>query len=310
MSAANGQETIANRLVEILRRLNAGDVLNPHELVTDFKVSFRTIQRDLNTRFSFLPLKKEKGLYSLDFRQSGMVAPKELGAIISKAGIASLPPTLLEDFICDLKGESDRATFHFRTQVEEHLESDDLKHLMQLRNAVKKKCIVSFQYFKTVDDRHIRSFVKPYALISQDGIWYLAAVEAKQLKAFSVAKIDRLLVSEDHFECAPEILQILSTEDSIWLNVTKKKVLLLVSKSAAIYFKRQKLLSQQKLVYENADGSIVVSTLMAHPEQLFPLVRQWLPHLRILEPKELQIDLNLQLQAYLQDFEKFSLEIS
>jgi predicted DNA-binding transcriptional regulator YafY len=52
-------DTIATRLSLILTKLNNGEKLDVDELVKEFNVTKRTIQRDLNERLSTIPLKKD-----------------------------------------------------------------------------------------------------------------------------------------------------------------------------------------------------------------------------------------------------------
>ena len=59
-------DKLAIRLAQILKKLNEGEKFTISELVAEFSVSKRTIQLDLNQRLSFLPLKREKGLYFLE----------------------------------------------------------------------------------------------------------------------------------------------------------------------------------------------------------------------------------------------------
>ena len=58
-------ETIVYRLAQILIKLNQGERVEPKELAEEFGVNLRTIQRDLNQRFAYLPLIKEEGRYRL-----------------------------------------------------------------------------------------------------------------------------------------------------------------------------------------------------------------------------------------------------
>jgi len=53
-------EKISQRLASILIQLNTGESISVENLAQEFNVSIRTIQRDLNERFNFLPLEKNK----------------------------------------------------------------------------------------------------------------------------------------------------------------------------------------------------------------------------------------------------------
>ena len=55
MTTAN-HDTLVRRLALILVKLNQGEKLEPRQLAIDFNVNLRTIQRDINERFSYLPL--------------------------------------------------------------------------------------------------------------------------------------------------------------------------------------------------------------------------------------------------------------
>ena len=51
MRAAN-HDTLVRRLALILVKLNQGEKLDPRQLAEEFNVNLRTIQRDINERFS------------------------------------------------------------------------------------------------------------------------------------------------------------------------------------------------------------------------------------------------------------------
>ena len=53
MSTAN-HDTLVYRLAQILVKLNQGEKLDPQGLADEFGVNLRTVQRDLNERFSLL----------------------------------------------------------------------------------------------------------------------------------------------------------------------------------------------------------------------------------------------------------------
>ncbi len=142
---------------------------------------------------------------------------------------------------------------------------------------------------------------QPYGLVLQDGIWYLAATNAGKLKAYALGKMDRLLVSPDTFTPDAGIAKKLQEEDSIWLNLQKSEVVLKVAPPAADYFLRQKLIGGQKIEKQLEGGSLIVSGTIAHPNQILPIVRQWIPCIRIINPDGMQAELDEQLRAYLGD---------
>ena len=63
------------------------------------------------------------------------------------------------------------------------------------------------------------------------------------------------------------------------------EVLLRVAPEVAHYFARRALLPQQQQ-RADADGSLLVTTHINHLNQLLPVVRYWLPNVRIVKPVE------------------------
>ena len=53
----------------------------------------------------------------------------------------------------------------------------------------------------------------------------------------------------------------------------------------AHYFQRRELLPAQT-TQQDADGTLLITARIHHPTQLLPVVRYWMPHLRIIQPRE------------------------
>jgi len=62
----------------------------------------RTIQRDLNVRFAYLPLQKSNGRYHLDIAFLGKLNSKDIDRFASLAGVRGLFPSLSDDFLRDI----------------------------------------------------------------------------------------------------------------------------------------------------------------------------------------------------------------
>lgn len=76
-----------------------------------------------------------------------------------------------------------------------------------------------------------------------------------------------------------------SRQQDVWLNTTPTDVILSVAPKIAHYFTRRDLLPQQRNDPQ-ADGSLTVHARVNHILQVLLLVRWWLPHVRIVEPKD------------------------
>ena len=101
MSSAN-HDTLVYRLAQILIKLNQGERLDPLSLADEFGVNPRTIQRDLNERFAYLPLEKVNGRYRLDPVFLGKLSTRDIERFAGLAGVRGLFPSLGDDFLRDI----------------------------------------------------------------------------------------------------------------------------------------------------------------------------------------------------------------
>jgi predicted DNA-binding transcriptional regulator YafY len=129
--------------------------------------------------------------------------------------------------------------------------------------------------------------VDPHKLVNLKGVWYLAARHDGRLKTFSFSKLDLPLVTDAVFEPDAKLLEQLQTDDGIWTSDKPIEVVLTVDVQAAPYFRRRKLIANQVIDKELADGGLIVSAKVGHANQVLPIVRYWIPHLRIVAPKDL-----------------------
>lgn len=66
----------------------------------------------------------------------------------------------------------------------------------------------------------------------------------------------------------------------------------------AIHFKHCNLLPFQRIIKEFDNGDLLLNTHIDSPEEIFPLVQYWIPHLKILSPQNWQTDLKERVAAW------------
>lgn len=297
MAHDQGHDRLAWRLTQILIRLNMGEELDPEQLSGEYGVNRRTIQRDLNERFAFLPLEREYGRYRIEPAYLGRLQWRDLERFAQLAGIHGLFPALDSRFIRELFDARLEETLSIHGGSHEVLDVQARQIFRSLQQAINARRRVRFDYHKDEGRKSVN--VAPYRLMHQDGIWYLAAADGEQPKAYALSKISGLDALEEGFVPDERLNAILDQEDSIWLNTRKTEVVLTVAAPVAHYFKRRKLIAQQTLVKELEGGGLIVSGVFAHPNQILPVVRQWIPHVRIVSPEAWQEELEDGLERYL-----------
>ena len=295
----DSHDTLARRLVLILSKLNQGETLSPQRLAGEFNVNLRTIQRDLNQRFDFLELERDdNGHYHLPLARLGQLGLEDIKNFASLAGVHGLFPALNTDFLKDILANRLRTALLVKGPQYEALAPEQRADFDRLEQAILQRNPITFDYHKP-EGRKTYTDAHPYKLVNHDGIWYLAAKDGDRLKSFTFVKMDRLQVAASRYTPDPVAEHTLAAEDDIWLNAQKQEVILKIAKDAASYFERRKLVSSQQIVRKLEDGSLIVSTKIAHPNQILPTVRQWIPHIRIISPEGLQVEMERELKNYL-----------
>lgn len=299
---ANNHDTLVYRLAQILIKLNQGEKLDPMSLADEFGVNLRTIQRDLNERFAYLPLQKTDGRYHLDPVFLGKLSSRDIQRFAGLAGVRGLFPSLSDDFLRDIFDNRLQEAWLVKGHHYENLTGKE-QQFKDLERAIAGRLQVAFDYRKAEGLKHYRA-LSPYKLVNHKGIWYLAALDSQKLKAFSFSKISNIVVLETAFPWSPEVDRRLAEEDGIWLSDNPQNVVLNIGPEVAAYFKRRKLIANQVIEQELADGSLVVSTSVGHPNQVLPIIRYWIPHIRVVRPPSLKDALERSIADYLQNIQR------
>ena len=276
---------LALRLSKILALLHQGDDIDKHWLAEKYKVSVRTIERDLADRLHGIVEQTAQGRWQLVPQQRSTIPARHLHDYTRLAGTTHLfPDRSLPYLLEQLQTPEPRRAMHVQPTAHEDLRAQG-PAFAQLQAAIEKHHECRFTYKGKPRQAH------PYRLIHKTGVWYLAAEEAGRLKNFSVGLIEALLVDEaSRFTPIRAHQDYINTKDDVWFTEGTTEVLLRVAPEAAHYFARRQLLPQQQQ-REDSDGSLLVTTHINHVHQLLPVVRYWLPNVRIVKPLEWHAEL-------------------
>lgn len=273
-------EKLARRLSQILARLHQGDIIDKHHLAETFNVDVRTIERDLGQRLKGIVERNSEGRWQLTKTARSTIPARHLHGYARLSGTELLfPDSSLTYLLAQLETPEGQRPTLVQPTPHEDLRAQS-QHFALLQDAVKQHLECSFTYKEK--PRH----AQPYRMIHRNGVWYLAAEEGGQLKNFSIGLIEGLQVDENRrFSPKSAHLAYIEAKDDVWFTEDATEVLLRVSPAIAHYFNRRALLPQQTL-RADSDGSLLVTARINHINQLLPVVRYWLPNLRILQPLE------------------------
>lgn len=286
-------EKLAQRLSHILARLHQGDTLDKRQLAQDFQVDVRTIERDLGERLCGIVERAADGQWQLTHSARSSIPAKHLHGYARMSGTEHLfPDNSLRYLLEQLHTPEQLRTTHVQAIAHEDLRPRT-QEFVQLQTAIEQHNPCQFNY------KGKERYVEPYKLIHKNGVWYLAAEEGEKLKNFSFSLIERLHIEvKNKFTPKRQHKEYIDAKDDIWFTENTTEVLLRVAPEIAHYFIRRTLLPQQNQ-RKDSDGSLLVTTQINHIDQLLPIVRYWLPYIRIIQPAAWHNELQTGLQEAL-----------
>ena len=289
-------ERLADRLANILTKLNMGYQLSIKELASEFGVSTRTISRDFDRLNTYLPLLQdnESKKFYLDSNYLGKIAPKDIRNFAQLSGISHLYPSLDMSFLRELLDS--RAHQIYSAKGYSFEDASQFKELFKVfGKAIQEQRQIGFLY------KGESRLVQPYRLIHHHGSWYLAAVRKNQLRTYRISHIQLMHATHEYPQFIPDqnIVKLVEDDDSIWFGQDKQEIILSIDSQVAFYFKQRSILPEQQIVRELGDGGLLVSSKINHDMQLLPLIRFWIPHLKIVNPGRLQDEMEKGLNEYI-----------
>ncbi|QIC17084.1 WYL domain-containing protein [Providencia vermicola] len=255
------------------------------ELASRFKVSERTIYRDLNS-LSLILEHKGNSKY-------GFSTVVEYYKMISFFGIDKYLPDFSQSFLKSIPETiQNRSVLIKFNGIEHKIKSYLKKHYEKIRYAIdnKRECHILY--------KNKNRTIHPYKLVCHNTIWYLNAMEEGKLKSFSLNRIEWLDVSKVTFSPDDNILNILMGSKDPWTSHNNFNVRVQVLSSISDYFKRRDVLPNQYIVDENSEYLTVSCSAMSE-KQILPLIQYWIPNIKILEPEWLKVKFEKKLQDYI-----------
>lgn len=272
----SGHEIMAQRITTIVAELYQHGFVSRLKLMDEFNISERTLYRDLN-RLGDRIIHDGNGIYRLAPAYVKPISLNNLQSLVRIFDMEDVFPTK------KILSQPDFTSLNIRS-----LPGDpQAKRMLECNyglfdKAIRENQICEFHY------KEKQRSVAPYKLINTKGVWYLGAVENGNVKGFQLAKIHWLKLKNEYFTPEPGIIQYFIDEDDVWFSMNKQIVHVKIAADVSYYFQRRRILPAQKTISQESNGDLIVQTEMAHENQLFPLLRYWLPNLIIISPVEIQ----------------------
>jgi predicted DNA-binding transcriptional regulator YafY len=305
MAYKHDYDKALTRLRVILQRLNDGEALGVKELAEEFNVSTRTIQRDFNEKLvSSYPIYQENKKWKM---QDGFKIEKirDIDDKIVLDIIEKITDSIGGNFaikgkklLSKIKNE-EYAPIYTKLNIEDV--SDMISDINLLETAIKNKNIIECSYVYNTDKRYDTT-LNPLKIVNYEGFWYLIALNNDEVKKYYLKEIKNIKLTDTTFTVDTKIDNLLENSISIWFDEHTKPftVKLLALKGASKYFTRRPL-PTQIISSINSDDSIEFTIKITHEMEVLPIIKYWIPHLKVIEPKWLDNIVKEDLQEYLRE---------
>ena len=288
MAYKHDYDKILTRLTVILSKLNDGEALSVKELAKEFNTSDRTIQRDFNERLVSFPIYQENKKWKMQegyrVEKSKSLEDEIVLDIIEKIteGIGGNFSTKAQKLLSKIKNE-DFNPIYTKLNIEDI--GDRFADIQVLETAIKEKKEVTCSYD---DERHdiYSTTIQPLKIVNFEGFWYLIALRDDILKKYYLKNISIPKMTDTTFETDNELDNLLEESISVWFQRGTEpfEIKLFADDVATKFFKRRPL-PTQTIETLNKDGSMEFIVNVTHEMEILPIVKYWIPHLYIIEPK-------------------------
>ena len=293
-------------IASILARIYAGEILSIKELAGECGVHLRTMQRYVNERLVEFPIRKEGDRFYLDRMENDRrLLSDEERAVLEM--LDELSRKQGHDFYVKAHRVLKKLERQAANPYFVHWDGEDIGEMLEqavkLERAVKKRRLVRCRY--RMDRGTYDLDLKPLKIVNFKGFWYLLAMDARndEVKKYLLRNISTIRQSDEEFTPPENLDEALARAMAVWFEPDAEPigVRIFVDAYAAKYFERKALGPTQVILGRDADGSIEISVTITHEMELIPVVKQWMPHLRVLEPTWLEERIREDVQAWLND---------
>lgn len=297
MTNAFGDKLSKSKRLEMLYdRIKRANGISLKALCAEFGVSAKTLQRDFkdlqtlgaykNGRLIFIDKTRAKDGLNTDERVVVGILDK-LARSMSKEFYLKAKPLLTR-----LTQQIDQPIFI--NAQSESLNDEDLLKFELLESLINRKEEAKFLYKGRIFE------VKPFKLANFQGFWYLLSLDIMDnecFKKFYFKDIKETQGLGRTFTLGDELEKRLKNANSVWFNMDEPfLVQLLIEKKIAKYFSRRTL--RGAMIYPQQNGDIVLELEISDYMEIKPLIYEYIPHIRVIEPSWINEKLKKELKKF------------
>jgi predicted DNA-binding transcriptional regulator YafY len=293
------------RIIKLLNILSAGTLVVADTAI-DMGVSTRTIQRDIRTI--------EDAGFPIYDKKPGQICFEE-GFSLKQAKLSNEEAAMLaliSDMVRPLGANFEKSFNSLRNKV--LARSTDSPYFIKMpktkgypknevtdkiAEAIERKEKIYLKYYK--DEKLLDYDASPLKIANYEGFWYLLCLNKSG--KFRAHKLDKFISCEligKYFNPPKSLEKYLKESVNIWTEPEKKmKVVVKVSPKISDYFKAKEIFPLQKVTKKWKDGSLTIEGCVSKSREARHIILQWMPHITIVQPKDLKIEIKTLLKESL-----------
>jgi len=303
-------ENKISRLLYILNCLDKGEVCLK-DLAQEMGVCLRSVQRYIQTiqDAEFPIYDSQPGVYTFveGFNLSKMqINAREAGVLVFLSDIAN---ALGGDFATAFKDLRQRITAPrqdnpFFLKMVKGLNYEETPLTQTLCQAIRKKKYLLVNYKSQTGQKEKRHLVIPVKIAWYEGFWYLVCLgEKERIFKFRIDRILKAEIQKDNFQInSTKFTELLNQSVNIFFEGERNiLVTLKVAAPVAHYFKQRQYFPEQKIIKETKNGDLTITTKISKPEEILMIIFHWMPHIKVINPKEIKSKIKDTITKYLQE---------
>ena len=289
------------RLTQIISRLYQGAQLSNKTLAEDFGVSTKTIQRDFSKLVVLFPISQDKKLWKLDksYRFEEDLSLKDeitLKLLLQTSKSFDLDFQKRASQLLGRINEQIKSPIYTKIYLEEI--GSKLTEINIIEEAINCSKKISFVYTKKQNS--FNRTVDPYKIVNFDGFWYLVAMSEGKLRKYYLQNISDTVLLDVEYKKSKKVESLINSAINIWFNEDAQiDVRLLIDQSIIEYFTRKPISNTQKIEGYDKNGNMIVSLKITHKNEIIPIIKYWLPHIKVLSPTEINEEIKKEIEKFI-----------
>lgn len=300
------------RLFSILERLSKNQKVCVKELALLYEVDVKTMQNDfkvIREYFEERLIKKGDCYYLLSsdmFSELFSTNPQLIKRLLRV--LSTVDTVLYDDFISknsivlEKLGYATSRIYQIENSPYEKLNAHSVKLLETLEEAIVNRTYLTISHHKPNEKVYVFKECQVLRILYLEDNWYIALntlgtphtqnpnsffrlMRISFIEKISPSKFEPKIFHSDNIEKlkADKSLRLVQTPFSKIQN-KPYRVTIEISAFASVYFRAKRYLKTQREIEKLENGATLFEFTLTDDMEIIPLIQQWTPHLKVLEP--------------------------